>query len=96
MLTFSFIQYLVVNDKPFCPHRTRKIFQLIREQVSANLQVEAIQYDRFSHVKAYEYGSLNKWFAASPHTRALCGKIAAMLATEDLADRCHRRWHMEK
>jgi len=86
--SFSFNQYLIVDDQPLLFHTgPRKLFPLVREAVASVLPVERIQYIGFSHVEADECGSLNEWLAAAPQSMPLCGTVAAMVSIEDLADR---------
>lgn len=89
--TFSFNQYLIVDDEPLLFHTgPRKMFPLVREAVSSILAVNRIQYIGFSHVEADECGSLNEWLAVAPQSIPLCGSIAAMVSIEDIADRSPR------
>jgi flavorubredoxin len=89
--TFSFNQYLIVDDIPLLFHTgPRKMFPLVHEAVATILPVERIQYIGFSHVEADECGSLNEWLAAAPQSKPLCGTIAAMVSIEDIADRSPR------
>ena len=39
------------------------------------------------HVEADECGALNEWLAVAPQAAPLCGTVAAMVASNDLADR---------
>lgn len=85
---FSFNQYLIVDEEPLLFHTgLRKTFPLVREAVASVMPVERLRYIAFSHVEADECGSLNKWLAAAPQAVPLCGRIAAMVSIEDLADR---------
>jgi flavorubredoxin len=85
---FSFNQYLIVDDEPLLFHTgPRKLFPLVREAVEAVMPAEKLRHVSFSHVEADECGSLNEWLAAAPRAAPLCGKIAAMVSIEDLADR---------
>lgn len=89
--TFSFNQYLIADDEPLLFHTgPRKMFPLVREAVASVLPVERLRYIGLSHVEADECGSLNEWLAVAPHSRPLCGSIAAMVSIEDLADRSPR------
>ena len=89
--TFSFNQYLIVDEDPLLFHTgPRKMFPLVREAVCSILPVERIQYIGFSHVEADECGSLNEWLAVAPQSVPLCGTIAAMVSIEDIADRSPR------
>jgi len=85
---FSFNQYLVVDDEPLIYHTgPRKLFPLVCEAVASVLPVEDLRYIALSHVEADECGSLNEWLAAAPQSSPLCGRVAAMVSVNDLADR---------
>jgi len=85
---FSFNQYLIIDDEPLLFHTgLRKMFPLIREAVMSVMPVEKLRYIAFSHVEADECGSLNEWLAVAPHSAPVCGKVAAMVSINDLADR---------
>lgn len=51
------------------------------------LPVERLRYIGVSHVEADECGSLNEWLAVAPQSSPLCGKVAAMVSINDMADR---------
>jgi flavorubredoxin len=86
--SFSFNQYLIADDEPLLFHTgPRKMFPLVREAVASILPVERLRYIGFSHVEADECGALNEWLAVAPQSIPLCGRIAAMVSIEDLADR---------
>lgn len=85
---FSFNQYLINDDEPLLFHTgPRKMFPLVREAVSNVIPVEMLRFIAFSHVESDECGSLNEWLAVSPRARPLCGRIAAIVSIQDLADR---------
>ncbi|GAB3629626.1 Putative diflavin flavoprotein A 3 [Pandoraea terrae] len=85
---FSFNQYLIDGDEPLLFHTgPRKMFALVREAVACVTAPERLRHIAFSHVEADECGSLNEWLAAAPHATPLCGKVAAMVSIDDLADR---------
>jgi flavorubredoxin len=85
---FSFNQYLIDDDEPLLFHTgPRRMFPLVREAVTSVMPVERLRYIAFSHVEADECGSLNEWLAAAPQSVPLCGKIAALVSINDLADR---------
>ncbi len=85
---FTFNQYLIVDDAPFLFHTgLRKMFPLVREAVASVIPVDRLRYLAFSHVEADECGALNQWLAAAPGSVALCGRVAASVSIEDLADR---------
>jgi flavorubredoxin len=85
---FSFNQFLILDDEPLIFHTgPRKMFPLVREAVASVMPLERLRYIAFSHVEADECGSLNQWLAAAPHSKPLCGTVAAMVSITDLADR---------
>ncbi|NEQ31670.1 MAG: MBL fold metallo-hydrolase [Leptolyngbya sp. SIO4C5] len=85
---FSFNQYLIVDEAPLLFHTgPRKMFQLVYEAVAKVIPVERLKYVAFSHVEADECGSLNQRLAAAPHAVPVCGRVAAMVSIEDLADK---------
>jgi len=85
---FSFNQYLIVDDEPLLYHAgLRKMFPLVREAVATILPVEKLRYVTLSHTEGDEAGALNEWLAAAPHSVPVCGKVAAMVSIEDMADR---------
>ena len=85
---FSFNQYLLVDDAPLLFHTgPRQLFPLVREAVSRILPVARLRYVGFSHFEADECGSLNEWLAVAPEAEPVCGTIAAMVSTNDVADR---------
>jgi len=86
--TFSFNQYLLIDDEPLLFHTgPRSMFPLVREAVASVLPPERLRYISFSHVEADECGSLNDWLKVAPDARPLCGRIAAMVSINDMADR---------
>lgn len=88
---FSFNQYLIVDDEPLLFHTgPRKLFPFVREAVASVMPVERLRYISFSHVESDECGSLNEWLAAAPLAVPLCGRVAALVSIEDLADRSPR------
>lgn len=88
---FSFNQYLVLDQQPLLFHTgLRKMFPLVREAVASVMPVERLRYVSFSHYEADECGSLNQWLAAAPAAVPLCGRIAASVSIEDVADRMPR------
>jgi len=88
---FSFNQYLITDDEPLLFHTgPRKLFPLVSEAVASVMPVERLRYVSFSHVESDECGSLNEWLAAAPNAVPLCGRVAALVSIEDLADRSPR------
>ena len=85
---FSFNQFLIDDDAPLLFHTgPRRMFPLVREAVESVLPVERLRYIGMSHVEADECGSLNDWLAVAPQSSPLCGKVAALVSIDDMADR---------
>jgi len=85
---FTFNQYLVVDDEPLLFHTGhRRMFPLVREAVSRVLPVERLRYIGLSHFEADECGALNEWLAVAPASVPVCGRIAALVSVNDMADR---------
>ena len=85
---FSFNQYLLVNEEPLLFHTgPRKMFPLVTEAVGSVLPVESLRHIAFSHFEADECGSLNEWLAIAPKAQPVCGRIAALVSIDDVADR---------
>ena len=85
---FSFNQILIADEEPLLFHTgPRRMFPLVRDAVASVLPVERLRYIGFSHVEADECGSLNEWLEAAPQSAPLCGKVAALVSIDDIADR---------
>src|SRR5512146_2558621 len=85
---FSFNQYLVVDEEPLLFHSgPRRMFPLVREAIARVMPVERLRYLGLSHFEADECGALNEFLAAAPGAVPLCGRIAAMVSVNDVADR---------
>ena len=85
---FSFNQYLIDDDEPLLFHTgPRKLFPLVREAIGRVMPVERLRHIGFSHFEADECGSLNEFLAVAPGAAPLCGKIAALVSVNDIADR---------
>lgn len=88
---FTFNQYLIVDELPLLLHTgLRRMFALVREAVASVIPVQRLRYIGLSHVEADECGSINEWLAAAPEAYPLCGRVAASVSMEDLADRMPR------
>jgi flavorubredoxin len=88
---FSFNQYLIVDDAPLLFHTgPRQLFPLVREAIASLMPIERLRYIGLSHVEADECGAINLLLAAAPQAVALCGRVAAMVSMNDLADRAPR------
>lgn len=85
---FNFNQYLIDDDAPLIFHTgPRRMFPLVREAVGRLIPVTRLRHVAFSHFEADECGALNEWLAAAPQAEPVCGRIAAMVSTNDVADR---------
>jgi len=85
---FTFNQYLVTDEEPLLFHTgPRRMFPLVREAVSRVLPVERLRYIGLSHFEADECGSLNEWLAVAPSAEPVCGRTAALVSVNDVADR---------
>ncbi len=88
---FSFNQYLVVDDAPALFHTgLRRLFPVVSEAIASIMPIERLRYVGFSHVEADECGALNPLLASAPQSEPLCGRIAAMVSINDMADRAPR------
>jgi flavorubredoxin len=88
---FNFNQYLVVDEEPLLFHTgPRKLFPFVREAIEKVIPVERLRYVGLSHFEADECGAMNEFLAAAPYAAPLCGKIAAMVSVNDVADRSAR------
>jgi flavorubredoxin len=85
---FTFNQYLIADDQPLLFHTgPRRMFPVVRAAVGRVLPVERLRYIGLSHFEADECGSLNEWLAVAPTAEPLCGRVAAMVSVNDVADR---------
>jgi len=85
---FSFNQYLVVDEQPLLFHTgPRRMFPLVREAVAAVMPVDRLRYVGLSHFEADECGAMNEFLAVAPQAVPVCGRIAAMVSVDDVADR---------
>jgi flavorubredoxin len=85
---FSFNQYLIDDGDPLLFHTgPRKLFPLVREAIAHVMPCDRLCYIAFSHFEADECGSLNEFLAVAPVAVPLCGKVAALVSVNDIADR---------
>jgi len=85
---FSFNQFLLASDEPLLFHAgPRKMFPLVSEAVASVLPVESLRHIAFCHFEADECGSLNEWLAVAPNAQPVCGRVAALVSVDDVADR---------
>lgn len=86
--SFSFNQYLIVDDEPMLFHTgQRRLFPLVQEAIGAVMPVTRLKYIGLSHFEADECGALNAFLAVAPEAVPVCSRIAAMVSIDDFADR---------
>ena len=87
----GFSQFLVRDDEPLLFHTgMRGIFPIVHEAVGKLIDPSKLRWVGFSHFEADECGSLNDWLAAAPQAEPVCGRIAAMVSANEVADRAPR------
>ena len=85
---FSFNQYLVVDDQPLLFHSgPRRMAPLVIEAIGAVMPVGRLRWVGFSHVEADECGALNALLGVAPQAQPVCGRTAALVSVEDIAER---------
>jgi flavorubredoxin len=85
---FSFNQYLIRDEQPLLFHTgLRRLFPFVREAVAAVMPVERLRFVGLSHFEADECGAMNEWLKVAPQAQPLCGRVAAMVSVNDVADR---------
>jgi flavorubredoxin len=85
---FSFNQYLIADQEPLLFHTgPRRLFPLVREAIEAVLPSSRLRHIGLSHFEADECGALNEFLAVAPEASPLCGRIAAMVSVDDVAER---------
>ena len=86
--TFSFNQYLLVDDQPLLFHTgPRRMFPLVAAAVAKVMPVERLRWVSFGHVEADECGAMNEWLAAAPAAEVLFNTLGCQVSLDDLADR---------
>ncbi len=86
--SFNFNQYLIEDESPLLFHTgPRRLFPLVSEALAAVIPLERLRHVGFSHFEADECGAMNEWLAAAPRSQVVCGRIAAMVSANDVADR---------
>lgn len=85
---FTFNQFLILDDEPLLFHTgPRKLFEATKAAIEQVMPVERLRHVAFSHFEPDECGALNEFLAHAPQAAPLCGRIAAMVAMGDYADR---------
>jgi flavorubredoxin len=78
----------LASEEPLLFHTgPRKMFPLVAEAVGSVLPVGSLRHIAFSHFEADECGSLNEWLAVAPQAQPVCGRVAALVSVNDVADR---------
>jgi flavorubredoxin len=86
--SFSFNQYLVVDEQPLLYHTgPRRLFDETRQAIASVLDPARLAYIGLSHVEGDECGALSELLALAPRARPLCSRIAAMTSIGDMVDR---------
>lgn len=65
----------------------RRLFPLVVEATGNVLPVERLRWVALSHFEADECGALNDLLAVAPAAAPVCGRVAAMVSVDDVADR---------
>jgi flavorubredoxin len=85
---FTFNQFLIVDEEPLLFHTgPRKLFPTVSAAVARVLPLARLRYVGLSHFEADECGAMNEFLAAAPNAQPLCGRVAAMVSVDDVADR---------
>jgi flavorubredoxin len=85
---FNFNQYLIVDEEPMLFHTgPRRMFPLVREAIESVIPVADLRYFALSHFEADECGALNEFLAVAPRAVPVCGRVAALVSVNDVADR---------
>ncbi|MEO8655275.1 MAG: MBL fold metallo-hydrolase, partial [Ramlibacter sp.] len=85
---FNFNQYLIVDEEPMLFHTgPRRMFPLVREAIDRVIPAGNLRYVGLSHFEADECGAMNEFLAVAPRAVPVCGRIAAMVSVNDMADR---------
>lgn len=85
---FTFNHYLIDDDQPLLFHAgKRKLFPLVRNAIAAVMPVGRLMHIAFSHYESDECGALNQFLAVAPAAAPLCGRLAANVSINDIADR---------
>jgi len=89
--SFSFNQYLVVDEAPMLYHTgMRGLFPVVSGAIRTVMPLEQLRYLGLSHFEADECGALNEFLAVAPQATAVCSQVAAMTSIGDFAIRAPR------
>lgn len=88
MGSFSFNQYLIVDEEPLVFHTgLRQLFPLVREAIGAVMPIEQLRYVALSHFESDECGALNEFLAVAPRAVPVCSRVAALVSVNDFGNR---------
>ena len=87
-INLEFSHFLVRDDQPLLFHAgLRRMFPVLREQVSRLIDPAKLRHIGFSHFESDECGSLNEWLQIAPAAEPVCGLVGAMVSVNDFAIR---------
>lgn len=85
---FTFNQFLIRDEQPLLFHTGgRRLFAATAEAIARVMPVAQLRYVACSHFEPDECGALNEFLAAAPRAEPVSGRIGAMVALSDYADR---------
>ena len=88
---FTFNQYLIVDDAPLLFHTgLRKMFPLVREAVAQRHPGREAELHRVFACRGGRVRGAEPLAGRAPKSVPLCGRVAASVSIEDLADRMPR------
>lgn len=87
-INLEFSHFLVMDDEPLLFHAgLRRMFPLLREEVSRLIDISKIKHIGFSHFESDECGALNEWLELAPNAQPVCGLVGAMVSVNDFSVR---------
>jgi len=87
-INLEFSHFLIRDDEPLLFHAgLRRMFPLLREEVSRLIDPSKLRHIGFSHFESDECGGLNEWLQIAPAAEPICGLIGAMVSVNDFAIR---------
>lgn len=87
-INLEFSHFLVKDDEPLLFHAgLRRMFPLLREELSRLIDVSKIRHIGFSHFESDECGALNQWLELAPEAQPVCGLVGAMVSVNDFSIR---------
>ncbi|HEX7362941.1 MAG TPA: MBL fold metallo-hydrolase [Bryobacteraceae bacterium] len=87
-IDLEFSHFLVRDDEPLLFHAgLRRMFPVLREEVSRLIDISKIRHIGFSHFESDECGALNEWLELAPEAQPVCGLIGALVSVNDFSIR---------